>query len=76
MTYIPTSSVRKTKLKPTLLKAIFEDGAVLFRLSDTATLGDIAQRLDDVGPLHIGGPLAIDVTFSPIAHSQLAGPKR
>ena len=67
MTYMPKTYVRKARPKPTLLRAIFERGAVSFELSDTATLADIAQRLDDVAPLHIGAPLAIDVTFSPVA---------
>jgi hypothetical protein len=67
MTYNPMTCVKKEKPKSSLLKAIFEHGTVSFELSDTATLADIAQRLDDATPLHVGAPVTIDVTFSPVA---------
>lgn len=67
MLYTPTTYVRKKNPSSRLLTAIFGDGAVSFRLSDTATLGDIAERLSEFRTLHVGVPISIDVTFNPVS---------
>jgi hypothetical protein len=53
--------------KPTsiLLRAIFENGAVPVRLSDTVIHADFTRRLDEGTPQH-SGPIVIDVTFSSV----------
>lgn len=59
---------KREKPAASFVTAMFEDGAVSFNLLKSATLGDIAERLNDVAALHIGAPVAIDVTFNPVAN--------
>ena len=66
MTYNPMTYIKKEKPGSSFVMAMFEHGAVSFRLSATATLADIAERLNDASTLHIGRPVAIDVTFNPV----------
>jgi hypothetical protein len=58
---------KKRKPNSSFVMAMFERGAVSFRLSATATLGDVAERVGDIGTSRIGAPVAIDVTFNPAA---------
>jgi hypothetical protein len=58
---------KKRKPNSSFVMAMFERGAVAFKLSSAATLADIAERVGDVGTLRIGAPLAIDVIFNPAA---------
>lgn len=73
MTRNPRLYNRKSKPNSSFVMAMFERGAVAFKLSSAATLADIAERVGDVGTLRIGAPVAIDVTFNPAAKD---GPAR
>lgn len=42
----------------------FEDRALSFMLSKDATFEDLADRLDRLGELHRGKPVAINVTLA------------
>jgi hypothetical protein len=64
---------KKNKPNSSFVMAMFERGAVAFKLSPAATLADIAERVCDVGTLRLGAPVAVDVTFNPAAKDR---PKR
>jgi hypothetical protein len=68
---IPMTHIKKHEPTSSLLRAIFKYGVVSFRLTDTTTLGDIAQRLDDVRASHIGAPVSINVRFDTVADDRL-----
>lgn len=72
MAYIQSTFINRKRPATSLLRAIFEDGVVSFRLSDVATLADVAERLDSVRALHIGAPVSINVTFNAIEDDRLA----
>ena len=43
--------------------AVFGDGAQSFSLSQGATFGELAGRIDGLEMQHQGGPFAIHITF-------------
>lgn len=67
MIYHQAKPAKTGKPASSFVMAIFERGAVSFRLSAKATLSDIAERVGDIDALHIGAPVAIDVTVNPAA---------
>jgi hypothetical protein len=46
------------------LSLVYSDRVVSRRLGADATLGDVAEVLGELGPRHLGRPVAIDVTMS------------
>jgi hypothetical protein len=65
MIYAPIAYIKNRKPASSFVMAMFEHGAVSFRLSSKATLADVAQRVADVETLHLGAPVAINVTLNP-----------
>jgi hypothetical protein len=51
------------KLLPNQVTALFADSALSFRLPDSATFADLADRLEHVGEGHIGLPTAVYLKF-------------
>jgi hypothetical protein len=49
------------------LTALFAASASSFRLSNSATFADVADRLDELGERHVGAPRAV--------YLKLAGPE-
>jgi hypothetical protein len=50
--------------KQSRVTAVFEDRALSFLLAKDATLGELSDRLDELGRRKGGTPLAITVKFS------------
>ena len=50
--------------RPNRVRVAFEEGALSFMLSKDATFEDLADRLDRLGELHCGKPIAIEVKFA------------
>jgi len=50
-------------LRPSRVTAVFEDRALSFILAKGATLGELSDRLADLGQRHAGRPVAITVKF-------------
>ena len=48
----------------------FEDRVLSFRLSKDATFEELADRLDSLGELHHGKPVAINVKLAAAADAQ------
>ncbi len=48
----------------------FADGPLSFRLSKDATFEDLADRLERLGELHRGKPIAIDVKLAAAPDTQ------
>ena len=50
--------------RPSCVTVAFEDSALSFMLLKDATFEDLADRLDRLGELHCGKPIAIEVKFA------------
>jgi hypothetical protein len=53
--------IRVPDSQQSLVTAIFKDIALSFELPQGATLEDLASYLADLGELHGGKPLAVDI---------------
>ncbi len=51
------------RLRQSRVTAVFEDRALSFILAKGATLGELSDRLADLGQGHNGRPVAITVKF-------------
>lgn len=47
--------------QPSLVTAVFQDTALSFEMPAGATMADLADYLADLGELHGGKPIAVDV---------------
>jgi hypothetical protein len=56
-------------LRPSRVTAVFEDRALSFILAKGATLGELSDRLADLGQRHAGRPVAITVKFGSSSRS-------
>jgi hypothetical protein len=53
--------VHRSETQPSLVTAVFQDAALSFEIPAGATLEDLADYIADLGELHGGSPLVVDV---------------
>ena len=53
---------------PNSVRAIFEDGIATFRLSEDATLGELAGDLSQLAARHRGRPITVDVKLGSLSY--------
>ena len=66
--------VREHRLRQGRVTAVFEDRALSFILARGATLGELSDRLAELGQRRIGRAIAVTVKFA--SPSRKAGPHR
>ena len=54
-------TVHRSDAHPSLVTAIFQDAAMWFEMPAGATLEELADYLADLGELHGGSPITVDV---------------
>jgi hypothetical protein len=61
---------REHRLRQSRVTAVFEDRALSFILAKGATLGELSDRLADLGQRHNGTPVAVTVKFGSSSHDE------
>jgi hypothetical protein len=54
-------TIHRSEAHPSLVTAVFQDAAMRFELPAGATLEELAEHLADLGELHGGSPITVDV---------------